>query len=131
MPGTLPVLSNLVVLVVEPDTFIGLDMILEIESMGGKAVGPACSLEEAHGAIADAPVSAALINADIDQRVCDLCDRLETMCVPHVVHSSSGTPPWGMTVSAPHFTRPVDARMMLASLAGEVTRLAGDHRKRA
>jgi nucleoside-diphosphate-sugar epimerase len=117
------VLSDLVVLVVEPDTFIGLDMVLEIESLGGKAVGPVFSLAEAHGAIAQAPVAAALINADIDQNVCELCARLETMSVPHVVHSSSGAPPWGIT-SAPHFTRPVDARMMLHSLACEVTRLA-------
>ena len=119
----MPLLTDVAVLVVEADTFVGLDIVLEIESMGGTAIGPFCSLVEAQGAMDEAPFAAALINADIDEHVCDLFERLEIMHVPHVAHSSSGIFADNPSGNAPHFTRPIDSRLMLQSLSCEVLRL--------
>jgi hypothetical protein len=118
------VLNDLTVLVVEPDTFVALDLVMEIEAMHGRVVGPAISLDEAHGAIDSTEVSAAVVNADLGGAVCELFERLEIMQLPHVAHSSSGLCPGGWSRPAPHFTRPVDSRVMLRSLLCEVTRIA-------
>ena len=115
-------LNNVTVLVVEPDTFLALDIIQEIEAMGGTAVGQFGSLAEAHDALEDPSVLAALVNSDISDCVCELVARLETMRMPHVVHSACGEP-WNARHGALHFRRPIGARRMLQSLSSEVVRL--------
>ena len=119
-------LTDLAILVIEPDTFLALDIVQEIEALGGTAIGPVASLSEAQSAMNDHHFCAALVNADIDDQVCDLFSRLETLGLPHVAHSASGVR-WCVKDGTPYFTRPIDTRLMLRSLSREVTRL-GDER---
>jgi hypothetical protein len=46
--------------------------------------------------------------------------------LPHVTHSSSGRLPFNSAAQVPHFTRPLDPRLLLQSLLCEVARRDGN-----
>lgn len=114
------------VLVVEADAFLAIDVGLEIEAMGGRPLGPVVNVDEAIDVLDAGSVGAAVVNSDVEGHVEHLIERLNGGQLPHVTHSSSGRLPFNSAAQVPHFTRPLDPRLLLQSLLCEVARRDGN-----
>jgi DNA-binding NtrC family response regulator len=107
------------ILIVEDETFIALNLAYAVEDVEGEVVGPVGSVAEAFALLEIAPISGAVLDANVfDGLVTPLALHLLALGVPFVVHTGTGLP---VELSAPSVDlslvmKPAQATRVVATL---------------
>ena len=81
------------ILIVEDEAIIALNLAYAVEDVEGEVVGPVGSIAEALALLDIAPVSGAVLDANlVDGAVTPLALRLLDLGVPFVLHTGTGLP---------------------------------------
>lgn len=107
------------ILIVEDEPIVAISLAFAVEAAGGMVVGPAASTIEALALLARAPVDAAIVDVQLEDRdITPVAIALIERQVPFVVHTGTGLPP-GLALTHPGLPvmmKPIAADAVMARL---------------
>ena len=114
------------VLVVEDDMLIALDIVEMLSRSGHEVIGPASGVAEALDILADQPVDAAILDANLGGAMATaIAERLDALQVPFIVATGYGTLPGGGFVGQPlMLSKPFTTEELRNALAAALARRA-------
>lgn len=118
-----PQLEGARVLVVEDEFFIAADLVRALKAAGGKAVGPAGSIEQARALLDEQDVDAAILDLNLrGEMAFPLVSELDARGLPCVI--MSGYSPESLPRNLQHvpsLEKPVDYDRVVQSLGAQLT----------
>jgi DNA-binding response OmpR family regulator len=116
-------LAGMQILIVEDETMVALGLAAAVEDLDGRVVGPVATVADALLLLAEKPVAAAVLDANlIDRDVTPLALALLEKAVPFVVHSGTGLPD-DLAAAHPNLMvvmKPASPNIVLANLFDQI-----------
>ena len=119
-------LAGLPILIVEDETFVAINLACAVERLDGTVLGPVASVADAMTLLATGNVAAAIVDANLIDRVTPLALVLVEKAVPFVIYCSEGLPEELAAVhpNLPVVMKPATPNIVLANLFDQID-LAG------